>query len=157
MKITVLAVILLAFAAGVAAQKDIKLEVNSTLPDRYAKLSKGMTATAASQVFPFVELTIKKIDYTIAFDGKTKKIKYIFTNDDNFIDGNGRRVDEEITVEWEDIEVLPYFQLRTKPDRNGWQAVIGNSFSFNGDFLERTEKAGKLATEIEGFAKGYNY
>lgn len=157
MKFTLLVFFLLASSVFVSAQNDVKLEINSKLPARYTKDTRNLIATAAAAMFPFVKLTIKKIEYTIAFDGKNRKIKSIFTDDEKFVDANGRMVDEEITVEWEDIEVLGYFQLRTKPDKNGWQAVIGGFSAFEGDFLERVQKAGHLTTTIDSFAKGYNY
>lgn len=142
---------------AVRAQNEIKLEINSKLPAKYAKESKGLTFTAASQMFPFVEITIREVDYVIAFDRESRKIKYIFTDDEDFQSDNGLRVDQEITFKWAEIDVLGYFQLRGPKDKNGWQPVIGGSSAFDGDFLERVEKAGQLTTEIDGFAKGYNY
>jgi hypothetical protein len=150
-------ILLLAFSITVSAQSEVGLEINSKLSKKYAKQPKGRTLTAASNIFPFVELTIKNVTYQIAFDGDNRKIKYVFTRDEDFVDSNGLKVNQEITVKWEDIEVLGYFQLRTKPDKNGWQAVIGNSSAFDGDLLERIQKAGQFTTEIDGFAKGYNY
>ncbi len=157
MKLALLTICISIFSIGVTAQSDIKLKINSKLPAKYVKQPKGLTLTAASQMFPFIEITIKNIGYLIAFDDDDRKIKYIYTDDEDFVDGYGRKVDQEITVKYEDIEILGYFQLRTKPDKNGWQAVIGESSAFEGDFLERIKKAGQLTTEIDGFAKGYNY
>lgn len=157
MKGTLLIIFLLAFSISGNAQSKIKLEIDAKLPAKYATKSKGYLATAAAQFFPFVEITIKKVKYKIAFDKENSNIKYIFTNDKEFVDANDRKVGQEVTVKYEDIEILGYFQLRTKPDKNGWQAVIGDISSFEGDFLERMQQAGHLTTEIDGFVKGYNY
>ncbi|SRR5690606_14276246 len=116
MRITLLIGLFLGLSLTLNAQKDIKLEVNSKLPAKYVKRSKGLTSTAASQLFPFIEIKIKKVEYLIAFDDDSREIKYIYTDDEHFTDSNGLKVDQEIRVKWEDIEVLPYFQLRTKPD-----------------------------------------
>ena len=156
MKLVLLTLCISILSVSVTAQSDVKLKINSKLPSKYVKQSKGLTLTAASQMFPFIEITIKNVEYLIAFDDDDRKIKYIYTEDENFVDGHGRKVDQEITVKYEDIEILGDFQLRTKSDKNGWQAVIGNSFAFSRGFLERVQRAGKLTTEIEGFAKGYN-
>lgn len=142
---------------AVGAQNDIKLEINSKLAVKYAKNPKGRTFTAASQTFPYIEVTIKEVDYLIAFDEASRKIKYIYTDDEDFKSSNGLEVDQEVTFKWDEIEVLGYFQLRGPEDKDGWQPVIGGASAFEGDFLERVEKAGQLTTEIDGFAKGYNY
>jgi hypothetical protein len=144
-------------AITVSAQNDIKLEVNAKLPAKYGKKSNRYIATAASQMFPFVEISIKKVNYLIAFDEHTRKIKYIYTSDKDFIDADGRKVGSEITLPWDKIDVLGYFQLRGPEDQNGWQPVVGYSEAFEGDFLERVKKAGQLTATIGGFAKGYNY
>ena len=95
--------------------------------------------------------------YRIAFSEKNRKIKYIITTDEKFVDSTGLKVGQEVTVKYDDIEVLDYFQLRTKPDKNGWQAVLGGGFAMDRDLISRIEKAGQFTTRIEGFAKGYNY
>ena len=144
---------------SVPAQTGIRLEINSKLPARYIK-KKGLiefTFTAAAQMFPYIEISIKQIDYLIAFDRKSRKIKYIYTTDEDFQSADGQKVGQEITVKWDDIRVLGYFQLRGPADKDGWEAVIGGSSAFDGDFVEKVEKAGQLTTEIEGFVKGYNY
>lgn len=157
MRTTAISLLLLAFAFTISAQNEVRLKINSKLPSKYAKHSKGLAATAAAQMFPFVELTIRNVKYQIAFDDDDRKIKYIFTMDDDFVDANGLKVNQEITVKYEEIEVLDYFQLRLKPDKNGWQVVLGGGFVLDRDRITRIEKAGQFTTEIAGFAKGYNY
>jgi len=141
----------------VRPQTDIRLEINSKLPAKYANKSLGLTQTAASQLFPFVEVTIKNVEYMIAFDKTSRKIKYIYTDDNDFKNADGLKVDQEITIKWVDLDILGYFQLRGIADKNGWQPVVGGSSAFEGDFLERVKRAGQLTAEIDGFAKGYNY
>jgi hypothetical protein len=157
MKLTLLAIVVFACSLTVKAQNDVKLEINSKLPARYTKNTRNLIATAASQSFPFVELTIKRVTYTIAFDDDDRKIKDIYTSDEDFIDSNGLKVGQEITVKYEDIEVLDYFQLRLKEDKKGWQVVLGGGFARDRDLISRIEKEGQFTTEIAGFAKGYNY
>ena len=142
---------------SVDAQRDIKLEVDFKLSAKYTKKPQGLALTAAAQMFPFINVTIKKIDYLIAFDQDSRKIKYIYTDDEDFKDAAGLKVGQEITIEWEDLDILGYFQLRGPADKSGWQPIVGDASAFEGDFLEHVEKAGKLITTIEGFAKGYNY
>jgi hypothetical protein len=152
-----LIVFLLTTSISVGAQSGIRLEINSRLPAKYAKKPRGLTLTAASQLFPYVEESIKEVEYLIAFDQDTRKIKYIYTDDKDFKSSNGTKVGQEITLKWDDIDVLAYFQLRGPADKDGWQPVVAGTSAFEGDFLERVRNAGKLITEIDGFAKGYNY
>ena len=157
MRVLAILMLLAALSIGVSAQNDFKLKINSKLPARYAKQAKGLLATAAAQMFPYVELTIKDVVYKIAFDDDDRKIKYIHTTDEDFIDSNGSKVGQEVTVKYEDILVYDYFQLRLKPDKNGWQVVLGGGFVFDKDLIGRIEKDGQFTTQIEAFAKGYNY
>lgn len=62
MKIALLTLFFLAFSIFVTAQKDVKLEINSKLPKKYTKDTSNRIATAAAQTFPFVELTIRKVE-----------------------------------------------------------------------------------------------
>lgn len=157
MKLTSFTLLLLAFSITINAQSKISLEIDAKLPAKHTRDTSRYIATAASQMFPFVELTINKVKYTIAFDPDNRKIKYIYTQDKNFVDSNGFKVSQEVSVLYNDIEVLDYFQLRLKPDKNGWQVVLGGGFALDRNLINRIEKDGKLTTKIQGFAKGYNY
>ena len=133
------------------------MEINSELPKKYAKATNNLIATAAAQLFPFVELTIKNVTYQVAFDAHNRRIKSIFTSDEDFVDSNGMKVGHEITVKYEDILVYDHFQLRLKPAKNGWQAVLGGGFAVDRALIDRIKEDGRFTTKIESFAKGYNY
>ncbi len=157
MKILAIPVLFLVFALTLNAQDEVRLKINSKLPTKYAKQSKGYLATAAAQMFPYVELTIKKVTYRIAFDEDDRKIKYIQTFDKDFVDSKGWKVGQAITVKYEEIEELGYFQLRLKPDKNGWQVVLGGGYAIDRDLITRIKKDGTFTTTVASFAKGYNY
>ena len=140
----------------VEAQSDIKLAIDAKLPRKYVGDGSRLTTTAAAQLRPYIDVTIGKVDYLIAYEKETRKIKYIYTDDDDFRSSEGLKVDDEITVLWKDIDILGYFQLRAQAGRDGWQPVIAGFTAFEGKYLENLEKAGKITTEIDGFAKGYN-
>lgn len=144
-------------AISVMGQSEIRLDIGAKISSTLAKKSSYYTFTAASQMFPAVDVSINNVEYTIAFDKKTRKIKYIYTDDEDFKNSDGFRVGETKTFKWADLDVLGYFEVRGPEDKNGWQAVIGGSSAFEGHFLESFEKAGQFTTEIIGFAKGYNY
>lgn len=137
------------------AQSGVKLEVGAKVPRKYVGDGSSLLATSASQLRPYIKKTIHKVDYLIAYEKGTRKISYIFTDDD-FRNSEGMRVGNEITVLWKQIEILGYFQLRGPAGKDGWQPVIGGFTAFEGDYLEKAETVGKITTRIEGFVKGYN-
>src|SRR5580765_7665963 len=87
------------------SQSSLKLEVGSKLPPQYLRLKVGQMATAASQLRPFIVTSIKGVEYTIAYDERTRRIKYINTDDDNFRTSNGLKVDDEISFTVEELDI----------------------------------------------------
>jgi hypothetical protein len=158
MKILFLTLIyLLAFSFVALAQPDIKFEIGAKLPRKYVLLSKGSIVTDASQTRPFIETTIDDVDYLIAFDQKTRKIKYIHTNDDDFRTVNGLTVDSEITFTREQLIIFPYWEIRAPATPDGWFPVIGDDASpYGTEFIEKLKIGEKATTEISGFSKGGN-
>lgn len=148
--------LIIAGVGAVHAQAHLKLEIGAKIPKRLVNGEVKYLATAAAQMRPFIEVKVKTVQYMIAFDEKTRKIRYIYTTDRAFRAATGLKVGDEITVPYKSIEILGYFQLRAPAGKDGWQPVIGSFQAFEGDFLQRIEKDGKLKTKIEGFVKGYN-
>ena len=138
------------------AQSGVKLEIGAKLPRKSVGGGSSLMATSAAQLRPYIKMTINKVDYLIAYEKGTRKIEYIYTDDEDFRNSEGRRVGNEITVPWKQIEILGYFQLRGSTGKDGWQPVIGGFTAFEGDYLEKAERVGKITTRIEGFVKGYN-
>ncbi|MDQ3799159.1 MAG: hypothetical protein M3384_06905 [Acidobacteriota bacterium] len=143
--------------SNVTAQSDIKLEIGAKLPRKYLSLEKGLIATHASQLRPFVEVTIGNVDYQIAFEKKTRKIKYIHTDDEDFRTVGGFSVDSEITFTREQLIIFPYWEIRAPAASDGWFPVIGFDISMQGkEFIEKLKAGEKATTEISGFSKGSN-
>lgn len=147
----------LIFNFSVVAQSDIKLEIGAKLSRKYVSLSKSYMLTAANQTRPFIETTIYDVEYLIAFDQKTRKIKYIHTIDDNFRTANGLTVDSKITFTREELIIFPYWEVRAPATPDGWFPVIADDASpFGIDFITKLKKGEKATTEISGFSKGSN-
>jgi hypothetical protein len=158
MKVLFLSLIcLFAFSFSAVAQSDIKLKIGAKLPRKYVSLSKASTLTAASQTRPFIEVMIKDVEYLIAFDRKTREIRYIHTTDDNFRTVNGLTVDSEIAFTREQLIIFPYWEIRAPATPDGWFPVIADGSSpFGTDFIDKLKAGEKAITEISGFSKGGN-
>lgn len=142
---------------NIHGQSDVKLVINSKLPVRYTKNVHNRIATAAAQSFPYAEIEIKDVTYRIAFDPKDRKIKYIETTDEDFISNARMRAGSEVTVKFDEILVYDYFQLRLKPDKNGWQIVLNGGFETDRSLIDRIRADGHFNTTVWAFVKGYNY
>lgn len=159
MKVLFLSLIcLFAFSFSVVAQSDIKLKIGAKLPRKYVSLSKASTLTAASQTRPFIEITIKDVEYLIAFDRKTREIRYIHTTDDNFRTVNGLTVDSEITFTREQLIIFPYWEIRAPATPDGWFPVVAMAIEpfGGGQFVAKLKDGEKATMEISGFSKGSN-
>jgi hypothetical protein len=73
--------------------------------------------------------------------------------DSRFRTKAGLKVDDEITVLYNDLDIRPYFELRGPVGKDGWQPVIGGMSSVEDAFLERVREKGKLTTTIDRFVK----
>ena len=76
---------------------DIKLEPGAVLAAWHTpKKTTRLIATHPSQLRPYIEVTIEDVDYLIAYDEKTRKIKYIVTSDKDFRTKKGLKVGDYI-------------------------------------------------------------
>lgn len=89
----------------VAPQTAIKLEIGTKLNRKYIpKKATKLIATHPSQLRPFIERTIDGVKYVIAYDEKTREIKYIHTTDKKFRTVDGLRVLGELSLKREQLE-----------------------------------------------------
>ena len=156
-RLTLFLLCFIAFALQVFAQSDIKLEIGAKLPRKYISGKERLTLTAAAQTRPFIEKTIGNVDYIIAFDEKTRKIKYIHTMDEDFRTSSRLKVDDEITFTREELEIFPYWEIRAPATPDGWFPVIASDMPMaGGDFIAKLKKGEKATMTVNGFSKGSN-
>src|SRR5258706_16470688 len=104
---------LLFVVVAVPPRADIKLQVGAKLDRKYIpKKITDAILTHPGQTRPFIERSILGIKYLIAFDSATREIKYINTADSNFRTTNGLRVDAKIPLRRDQLQVIPYWEIR---------------------------------------------
>lgn len=148
-----LIVCLVSISSIAVAQSDIKLKIGAKLPRRYVLESEGhLMATHPSQLRPFVEKTIARVKYAIAFDQDNRQIRYIHTVDRAFRTANGLRVGSQIKVTRKQIHSVGgwYTFAGTTPD--GWQIISAQDEASLGEWKESERKT----ISIGGFSKGGN-
>ena len=149
-------VLLVGFA--VPPQADIKLQVGAKLGRKYIpKKITQVILTHPAQTRPFIERSIGGIKYIIAFDSKTREIKYIETTDPNFRTANGLRVLGEIPLTRDQLQVIPYWEIRAPITPDGWYPVLAyDSQMFGFDLVGSFKGNETRALTIFGFSKGGN-
>ena len=166
MKIT--ALIVAAFLIlGVSQKADIKLEVGSVLPVKYVpKNNPHIYMTHPAQLRPFIERDVAGVRYVIAYDQKSRVIKYISTDDKKFKSADGLQVGGYVEVSNEQVTVYRGWEIRGPEDKNGWHPLIG----FNGEMTVldvdketkielkeyRLESEHPVKAKIIAFVKGGN-
>jgi hypothetical protein len=142
----------------VLQQAPIKLEIGAKLNRKYIpkKLTKEIM-THPSQTRPFIEPSLGGVEYIIAFDPKTREIKYIHTIDPNFRTANGLHVSTEIPLTRAQLEIIPYWEIRAPVTPDGWYPVVGQDshlfgFDLAGSFIGNETRL----VSIVGFSKGGN-
>lgn len=139
-------------------QSDIRLEVGAKLPRKY--VSRKVTqqiATHPGQTRPYIHKTIANVDYLIAFDEKTREIRYIHTDDKDFHTVNGLRVGSAITFTREQLDIIPGWEIRAPATPDGWYPVVGVDLPMlGGDFVEKLKDGVPTTMQIESFSKGEN-
>lgn len=143
-------------------QKDkIRLEIGARLPAKLVAENKSIKLifTHTSQMRPYLEKEIKGVDYTIAYDGETRKIKYINTRDEDFVTGDNLRVGSEIEVKKENFYIIPQLEIRAPAAPYGWQPVVGSDsddIDFKSNFVDKLKDGETTKVKITGFSKGEN-
>jgi hypothetical protein len=148
---------LLTLSCFAQAQADIRLEIGARLPKRYVSSEANMTMTAAGQMRPFVDVKVKNVKCLIAYDEKTRRIKYISIMDMNFRTVNGLKIGDEITFTIDDLDIHSYFEIRGPAGSDGWFPIIAHDDpTSGGDFIDKLKRGEKATMSIIGFSKGGN-
>ncbi|MBK8813163.1 MAG: hypothetical protein IPN69_20880 [Acidobacteria bacterium] len=74
---------------------------------------------------PFIVDWIDDIEYSIAYDEKTREITYINTSDPDFITGNNLKVGSCLRLKREDITIVQGWEIYGPATNDGWYPVIG--------------------------------
>ena len=102
-------------------------EIGSRLPaSMVPKNNRELFMTAPSQLRPCIRKTIDQVKYVIAYDEKTREVKYLYTDDQHFKSSRGRRVGDFIEVTGDKVLIFPGWEIRTsEEEKNGWQPLVG--------------------------------
>ena len=154
-------VCLFAFNFVVLAQSNFKLEIGAELPRKYADKSKGQMATHPSQFRPFIIKTVAKVRYTIAFEEKSRRIRFIHTVDKNFRTANGLRVGSKITVSKNELSVYPSWYIFAPETSDEWLPIVGSDLPIVlndkiEDSLSNLKDGETKTVTVLGFIKGGN-
>ena len=150
--------VLLLIGFSFPPQPDIKLEIGAKLDPKY--IPKKITQeimTHPGQMRPFIERSVNRVKYTIAFDAKTREIKYINTDDPKFRTSNGLRVESEIALRREQLDVYPGWEIRAPATSDGWYPVVGVDLPLMGyEMLQNFKEGETKMLTISSFSKGDN-
>ena len=155
-------IILTMFPTFCFSQSLSEFEIGNVIDKKYiSDSSNNFILTHPSQIRPYIEITIDSIDYVVAYDDKTFKIKYIFTEDKNFATSEGLKVGSEISLRKEDVIIYPGWNVYSKSSDNLWNPIVGHNYYKDGDttrFISKdTFKNQSVVTfKILGFSKGAN-
>ena len=165
MKFSILMAVLLLTLTGVQ-KNDIKLEVGSVLSAKYVpKKNRKLYLTHSAQLRPYIERNVAGIKYIIAYEDKSRVIKYISTNDKKFKSADGLQVDSYIEVKGEQIRAYPGWEVRGPETKDGWETligfdskitVLGGENRVNPDQYPPLQFGQTVKVKIIGFVKGAN-
>lgn len=134
------------------AQSDIKLKIGAKLPNKYVTESDGQIATHPNTFRPFIKKKIDNVQYTIAFEEKSRKIRFIHTTDKSFQTKNGLRVGSEISLSRNQLSVNPIWYIFAPTTSDGWRPIINASE----ESLSKLKDNETKTFIIGGFIKGGN-
>src|SRR2546427_5223531 len=168
MKICILIALIL-FVFGPPQMDEIKLEIGSVLPTRYVpQKNRNLYMTHSSQFRPYIERKVGGIKYIIAYEEKTREIKYISTYDKRFKTSGGLIVGGYIDVQGDQVSAYPGWEIRGPKSEDGWQPLLGfdSEITIRSGGRDATLKlrptqyrleAGQLVKgKIKAFVKGSN-
>jgi hypothetical protein len=116
--------------------------------------------THPAQMDPCFERSFNGVRYTVAYSRESKRITYVYTEDEKFKTTDGLRVGDEIPVSAQNVRAWPGWEIHGPTTADGWRPVIG----WNGEVKLKDGSALNLwgkhdgsssgVTTILGFVKG---
>jgi hypothetical protein len=113
--------------------------------------SHNLCATAASQAYPCFETSIDGVNFTIAFDDESGRVKYVATSDPGFKTADGYKVGDEIEFPRCLLQVSPYFAVYGPATWDGWRPIL--SFNLGAVLSGKIPDGDPIKSEIGGFSK----
>ena len=154
--------VLLFLAPAPVQQSGVNLEVGVKLRKKDVKKSDPYTMTHPAQVRPFVERDVGGVLYRLAYNEKSREVRYIFTEDKDFKTAGGLKVGDIIEVSRGEMEAYLGWEVRAPKTSDGWHPLIGfndkitveaadwdNTVDFN-----NLKEGVKVRAKILGFVKG---
>ena len=118
------AIILLTF--GAYQKLEQPPEIGSKLPSKdVPKKNINHYMTHSGQFRPYITKQLNDVEYVIAYDEKTREVKYLTTDDPDFKNAKGLKVGDYIEVKGNDVVAFPGWEVRGPEDGNGWHPMIG--------------------------------
>ncbi|MEW6730007.1 MAG: hypothetical protein AB1489_01600 [Acidobacteriota bacterium] len=140
------------------SQSNPKLEIGVKLnrKDVPQKITETIL-THPGQIRPFIKRTIDGVEYIIAFDHRTHKVKYIYTNDKKFRTNNGLQIGSQISVAKNQLISYPGWETRAPVTPDGWYPVVGYDLPRSGAMLKNNfSNSDTVSLTVIGFSKGGN-
>lgn len=123
MKVIVCALLLLLGSSGILQQQNLTLEVGSKIPAEMLTEEHGFIALP--DFMPAIEASVDGIKYELAYTKSTGIIKYIFTEDENFMTVDGLRVGACIPLTKKQLGSTRGGLTRGPVTADGWTPIIG--------------------------------
>ena len=109
----------------VSAQSIIELDIGAKLDKNLISSKNKIIQTHPSQFRPFITMKIDCVDYKVAYDKETFEIKYIHTDDQDFLTEDSLSIGSLIQVRRDQIFNYPGWEIQLKILDNGWYPIIG--------------------------------
>lgn len=81
--------------------------------------------THPAQMDPCVEQVFDGVKYQIAYSNETRRVSYLYTDDENFRTVDGLKVGDLIPVSPQIVHALPGWQIHAQTTRDGWRPIMG--------------------------------
>jgi len=119
------------------------------LPVLGAKLKKKWTAqdpdagelclVHSAQMYPCVDLAFDGVRYWIGYDEHTKRVTYIYTDDEKFRTNAGLKVGDVIPVASKTLTVVPSVAVYAATTGDGWRPEVGHGLPGKVKLTDGTE------------------
>lgn len=119
------AIILLTFGAYQKPERPPEIGSKLSAKDVPKKRNPNHFMTHSAQFRPYIKKQIDDVEYLIAYDEKTREVRYLYTDDSDFKNAKGLKVGDYIEVKGREVVAYPGWEVRGPEDDNGWHPLIG--------------------------------
>jgi hypothetical protein len=105
-----------------------QLDIGTRLGKNQIPGNSTRCAATPSQIYPCVKLTVEGVEFTVGYDEKTARVRYLFTQDKHFATKEGLHVGDWTKAREDELLSFSGWKTIGPQTPSGWRIVVGSGY-----------------------------